>query len=362
MARAPKIVIVGSGIIGASIAWNLARAGARPIVIEAGQAGGLATRSSWAWINASWGNPEPYFRLRHRSMALWRELEREVPAITVAWGGGLIWDMPPDELDAYARQHSAWGYGVTRVDRAAAQRIEPQLVFHPEQAVHVAEEGAVEPLTATLALLAAAKNLGAEVMTQRQVHALVERAGKVVGVQTEGSFIEADEVVLAAGVGTTALAAPLGVRIPLNAPPGLLVVSKPSSRLLNGLVMAPEMHLRQTADGRIIAGDDFGGSDPGQDAAAAAQALFGQLKSLLRSGETLEFDHYSLGFRPTPGDGFPAIGRPRGIAGLYLASMHSGITLAPVVGSFTTTEILTGKRDPLLAPYGLERFEIPENQ
>ncbi len=362
LARTPKIAIVGSGIVGASIAWHLSRSGAQPVVIEAGEAGGLATRSSWAWINASWGNPEPYFRLRHRSMAMWHDLERDVSGITVAWGGGLIWDMPTDELDAYARQHSAWGYGIARVGALEAQRIEPQLASPPERALYVAEEGAVEPLAATLALLAAAKSRGAEIIPRQPVLNLVERAGKLVGVETDGGMIDADEVVLAAGVATPELAAPMGIEIPMTAPPGLLVVSKPHSRLLNGLVMAPEMHLRQTADGRVIAGDDFGGSDPGEDALASARAVFDQLKNLLRSGETLEFDHFSLGYRPTPGDGFPVVGRPQSIAGLYLATMHSGITLAPAVGSFAASEILTGRRDVLLAPFGPDRFAAGKNQ
>ena len=73
-----RVIVVGAGIIGASIAWHLAKAGAEVTVIEAGQPGGVATRNSWAWINASWGNPEIYFRLRTRSMAEWRRIDREV--------------------------------------------------------------------------------------------------------------------------------------------------------------------------------------------------------------------------------------------------------------------------------------------
>ena len=72
--------------------------------------------------------------------------------------------------------------------------------------------------------------------------------------------------------------------------------------------------------------------------------------------EDLAFDFYTIGHRPTPSDGFPVIGRPAGIAGLYLCVMHSGITLAPAVGLFAAEEILTGGRDPLLLPYGPERF------
>src|SRR6202521_421792 len=118
MADRPHVLIVGAGIIGASIAWHLARAGARVTVTDAGEPGGIATRNSWAWINASWGNPETYFRLRVRSMDEWRRLERELPGIQVAWGGGLTWELPPDELEAFAVEHASWGYGIRRVDRA----------------------------------------------------------------------------------------------------------------------------------------------------------------------------------------------------------------------------------------------------
>ena len=50
------------------------------------------------------------------------------------------------------------------------------------------------------------------------------------------------------------------------------------------------------------------------------------------------------------------LGSADGVGGLYIAVMHSGITLAPAVGLFTAREILYGERDPLLAPYGLSRF------
>src|SRR5829696_688733 len=89
MASSPTVVVVGSGIVGASIAWYLSAAGAHVIVIDAGAAGGVATPASFAWINASWGNPEPYFRLRMRAIAEWARLKAAVDAIPLAWSGGL---------------------------------------------------------------------------------------------------------------------------------------------------------------------------------------------------------------------------------------------------------------------------------
>ncbi|MEX2647978.1 MAG: FAD-binding oxidoreductase [Alphaproteobacteria bacterium] len=356
MAFGKHAVVVGAGIIGASIAWHLAAAGARVTVIDAGEAGGVATPNSFAWINASWGNPEPYFRLRIRAMAEWRRLAAAVPGLSLAWTGGLCWDLPPAELDAYAREHAAWGYGIRRVDRAEAARIEPSLAEWPELALHVAEEGAVEPRTAALALLQDARRRGARVRQRVAVTALAERNGAIVGVETSVGRLDADAVVVAAGAGTPTLAASVGVALPMTAPPGLLIHSRPHARLLNGLVLAPDAHLRQTVEGRIVAGADFAGDDPGETPDEAARALFERAKAMLRGADGLALAFHTVGYRPTPADGFPVICRVPGHQGLYVAVMHSGITLAPAVGLFAAEELLIDRRDPLLAPYGPARF------
>jgi len=357
MANRPHVLVVGAGIVGASLAWHLARAGARVTIIEAGAvAGGVATANSFAWLNASWGNPEPYFRLRIRSMALWRKLESEVTGLRVAWTGGLIWDLPEEELDRFAREHAAWGYGIRRVNRMEAATIEPRLATPPELALHVAEEGSVEPLVASRALAAAAQSGGAVLVTGRRVEALRVENDSVTGVETDAGPIVADQVVVAAGVETAALLKTANLDLPLDSPPGLLVASRPHERLLNGLVMSPQLHMRQTADGRLVAGSDFEGKDPGEDVAGAAADLFAAMRGMLRDGDRLEFERHLLGYRPIPGDGFPALGAAPGISGLYLAVTHSGMTLAPAIGLFLADEIMTGRREPLLEPYRFSRF------
>ena len=100
------------------------------------------------------------------------------------------------------------------------------------------------------------------------------------------------------------------------------------------------MHLRQTVEGRIVIGSDFGGTDPGMDPDATARTLFDQAKAMLEGGSDLGLDFHTVGYRPTPASGFPAIGRPDNQAGLYVAVMHSGVTLAPAVGQFVAQELL----------------------
>jgi glycine/D-amino acid oxidase-like deaminating enzyme len=67
-------------------------------------------------------------------------------------------------------------------------------------------------------------------------------------------------------------------------------------------------------------------------------------------------ERVTLGLRPIPEDGLPAIGPAPGLEGLYLAVMHSGITLAPAVGRFAAMELLDGAEVELLAPFRPDRF------
>jgi glycine/D-amino acid oxidase-like deaminating enzyme len=358
MADRPHVLVVGAGIIGASIAWHLARAGAHVTVIDAVEPGGLATRHSWAWINASWGNPEPYFRLRVRAMEEWRRLEREVPSLRVSWSGGLLWDLQPDELESFAAGHTAWGYEIRRVARTEVRQLEPYLADPPEFALHMPAEGAVEPLAASRLLLGAAQSLGGTVIPDNPVRSLSARGGRVTGVETSAGPLYADEVVVAAAFGTASLAATIGLALPVSASPALLVHSQPFARRLNGLVVAPGIELRQTQDGRFVAALSF--ENANANAVQAAAAGFDAMRGMLTESAALLPGAHVVGWRPMPKDGFPIVGRAAAISGLYVAAMHSGITLAPVIGKFAADEILTGSRDSLIRPYGPERFATNE--
>jgi len=350
-----RVIVIGSGIIGASIAWHLAKGGAEVAVVEADQPGGVATRASWAWINASWGNPEPYFRLRIRSMAHWHKMQSEIPSLAINWCGGLIWDLAPAELAAYAAERAQWGQPLRKVGRGEIHAIEPKLTVVPEEAYFAPGEGMLEPLATAEVLLGAARALGAEVLTETPVKWLAEEHGRVVGVMTDVGVIHADEVVVAAGAGSAQLLDSVGLSFRMNAPAGLLSHSKPAPKLLNGLVMTPGLHIRQTAEGRIVAGTDFAGADPEGNAEALAADLQAKVEAMVEGAEGLGLDFFTVGYRPTPADGFSAIGRPHSKNGLYLVVTHSGVTLAAALGLFAAQELLTGQRDPLLATFSPDR-------
>jgi glycine/D-amino acid oxidase-like deaminating enzyme len=346
---ARRVIIIGGGIIGAAFAHRLQVSGADVTLLDAEQkSGGVATPNSWAWINASWGNAENYFRLRHHAMALWQKLDKEVPGLVLQWTGGLLWDLPETELRAFVSQQSAWGYEVSKVEGDEISKIEPNVKAPPPVAAYAKGEGAVEPNHAVEKLLDAAKRAGADVLQGVRATRLIEDDGRIIGVMTDDGILKADDVVLCGGVATAELLKPLGVDLAIDAPPGLLVHTEPAGEMLNGLIMAPELHVRQTPDGCLVAGSDFGGMDPGQDAEAAAEKLFERLQGFVINGDALKFSHYTVGYRPTPRDGVSMIGRLEGLNGLYLCCTHSGITLAPALAELGTLEIMTDAEQAML--------------
>ena len=261
----------------------------------------------------------------------------------------------PEELDAYAAERAEWGQPLRKVGRGEIHAIEPNLATVPDYGYFAPGEGMLEPLATTRVLLDAAKALGAEVLAETPVKWLAEEHGRVVGVMTEVGVIHADETVVAAGAQTAHLLDSVGLTFRMSSPAGLLSHSKPAPKLLNGLVMTPGLHIRQTTEGRIVAGTDFAGADPEGNADALAADLQAKVEAMVQGAEGLGLDFYTVGYRPTPADGFSAIGRPHSKNGLYVVVTHSGVTLAAALGLFAANELLGGTRDPRLATFSPDR-------
>lgn len=354
--KGPGIVVVGAGIIGASIAWHLTRRGARVTILEAVAPGGVATANSFAWINSNYSFSETYFALRHHSMGEWRRLAEQLPQLPVSLSGSIYLPARGLDLEEFVARNAAWGYRIELIDGARVRELEPRWKQVPEFAAHALDEGAAEAHDAAALLAAAAVEDGAVLRPGVRADGLVFENGRVAGVRAGGEALSADEVVIAAGTATPELVAGTGYRLPLDTPPGLLAHTRPMPALLNGVVLAEGLHVRQKPNGQILAGSDFQGSELAADPEAGGRELMRRLRAALDVDGDLELERTSVGTRPMPADGEPAIGRPPGVEGLYVAVMHSGVTLCPAVGALAAREILDGARDRLLAPFGLERF------
>lgn len=350
-----EIVIVGAGVIGATCAFRLAQAGHGVTVIDRDGIATQASGRSFGWVNASFFLSPEHFALRREGIAAHHRLEAEIGAYA-NWCGALVWDVTGDEAEAMAADLSAEGYAVERLTASQAAAREPALANPPEGALFFAGEGAADPGDLARAALAAACGLGARAVTGLAVDGLQVDDGRVRGVRTAAGPIAADMVLLAAGTATPGLLEPLSVALPMPPRPGLMLRTAPTDRLINHVLVAPEGEIRQAADGTIlhpvVAGHQADDASAVADPLGVAAQAHARLQRLF-PGFTADWREVTVGWRPVPSDGLPAIGAVA--PGAYVATMHSGATLAPIVAELVTQEI-GGSKSAALATSRPDRF------
>lgn len=356
---AQSTLVIGAGIIGSAMAWHLVEAGCKVTLVDPSDTGGAASAMSLGWTNATYENPRFYYDLRRFSMERWDALKATYPDLPYRRNGTLYTSFYGTPLQTVYDEHTPWGYPMTWVSAKQMAELEPRLSVRPERGLICPVEGHVAPHEAAVFFRERAVKAGAEYVRSR-VLSVLRQQDRVTGVRTEHAELKADVTVLAAGRHTGQLAQTVDVKIPMTAPPGLLIHTKPAAPLISRTILTEDLHMAQWPDGTITAGGDFGGGAVNDDPETGAQILFERLQKALCPPAPLEYSHHTLGLRPTPQDGFPVIGSP--LQGLYLTVMHSGATLAPAVGALATDEIMTGQRHALLDPFHPNRFANTGNK
>jgi glycine/D-amino acid oxidase-like deaminating enzyme len=241
------------------------------------------------------------------------------------------------------------------VDAQEIARLEPHLARPPARALHLTGDGAVDPVACTQALVGAACARGARLLTACATRVRID-AGRVVGVHTSSGFLPATSVVLAAGVDTPMLCAPLGLDLPVAPSPALLVRVTGPPGLVRTLVATPDMEVRELAPGRLVVAAGYGGETGEQQLLRAGEEVRSRLAAAFTGADGLRLDGVRLGARPMPVDGLPVVGPVPGAAGVHVAVMHSGVTLAPAAAALLAPEVVGGAPAGELAGVRPARF------
>ena len=381
-----RVAVVGAGIVGGAIAFHLARRGAEVTLIDAGEPGIGATGHSFAWINSFGKEPRPYGALNRRALDTWDRFARLLDAdVGLRWGGQLTWAATDEDAEALARKVArlqSQGYVARLIDEAQMLRLEPRLRPGTVKAAAYSDnDGHVQGTRVAQTCADRVRQMGGTIVTGSPVTGLDMHAGRVTSVQLAGGSaagrsvpgglvrdgsVPCDAVVLAAGVGTSRLAEMAGVYVPQEESPGVVVRTEPLPPVLRSVaaLYAPPpgregqpVHLRQSSDGVVLLGEGSQESLARDDSPEHAAEILARASGYLPALRSATPIPVPVGYRPMPIDGLPVLGFTLAVPNLYVALMHSGVTLAPLVGELATLEILDGARVDILKPYRPERFD-----
>jgi glycine/D-amino acid oxidase-like deaminating enzyme len=361
-----KTIVIGAGVMGASVAYRLAQAGALVTVLEATRIGGGTSGTSFAWTNSNKKPPKAYHDLNVAGMKAHAALADEFGATPWWHGGGSIeWEAEPDraaQRENIARLQS-WGYAAEWITLRQVQELEPDIdpaMIGDAPVAFFSEEGWLDPVVYAHAMLSAARRRhGAKVICGVQVVDLIMVGDRVTGVRlADGTQYEADTVVNCAGRWTNEVTRDAGLHLPLAPTVGLLVFTSPVATSLNRVVRTPFIDMRPDGAGRLMLLTDTTLSFDARISPSMPEARdwVRRARQLLPSIGEVEPEAVRIAIRPIPLDHFSAIGPMPRTSNYYIAITHSGVTMSPFLGATVADEIVRGKQRGELAQFRPARF------
>jgi sarcosine oxidase subunit beta len=362
------VAIIGAGITGLSVAWHLAQRAAGSVVIyERTGIGAEASGVQPGGVRQQWST-RVSCELAIESVSFYRELSERLGSTVQPRLEQCGYLFVADSEASHARLaanvalQNELGIPAQLVSADEAAELVPGLVPDGvEGASFCSEDGYFDkPQGVVEAFAEATQNAGVSIV-HREVTAL-ERTESGWQLQfSDGTTAGADRVVVAAGYGSPAVTASLGVELPIRKEPRYLFFSAPiTERLLEPLVVAAERRFaaKHLADGRVLASDLGADGDPESGRRHWRATVARGIQSLLPRLEFVSFDLLVEGFYDVTPDHQPILGTVHGLDGLWLAAGFSGhgFMFAPAVGRRLAAAIGGEPPHPSLTELSLSRF------
>jgi glycine/D-amino acid oxidase-like deaminating enzyme len=365
-----KVAVVGGGVIGASTAQQLARAGADVILLTESVLTSAASGRSLSWLNSAGMWREPYHRLRMAGIDRYRTLSAQQPGLRwLRFEGGLAWyaEGEGEELRRRHDHETAHGYDshLLKQEDVGARTPGVNAAAIPDTgAIWNPGEGWVDLPSLVQFLVKDILARGGQLVTHAGKCTVRSNAGSISGVVTEvGERVAVDAVVLATGAAVPAMVADLGITIPDATPVSVLVTSRPAHHPLRAVLNTPRVSVRPTPDGALAIDSHWANAHITRAAdqsyqvpAATIELLLAEASLVLQGEPELKPAWCGIGPKPVPGDGEPVLGRVDDVNGLYVAFTHSGATLGLIAGELLAYEIISGASHPMLVDFNVRRF------
>jgi len=371
MARSRDVAIVGAGIVGCSIAFELARAGMQVCVLERGGIGEESSTAAAGMLSGQHGvtNLGARYQMHVEARELHAQLADDLRQLTGVDVGFCRWGLlellfTPGEVRAADRCHAVQtqaGLRVERLSREETLTLEPALTPDLLGSIRYVDEAHVHNGRLTIALAEAARRSGAELRSGAPALALIREREHVVGVRTPTETVYAETVIVANGAWSSDLLRPLGLTLPVKPMRGQMLAVRTVPHAVRHIIYGRHMYLVPRPDGETLIGATV------EDVGFRKEVTLAGLEELIQAGRHIApgiMDQPVMrtwaGLRPGSPDGLPLVGPVEGRPGLLLAVGHyrNGILLGPMTGVLVKQWLVDQQRSPYLDLLHPERFPL----
>ena len=364
MPDAVGVAIIGGGVMGCTIAWQLAKRGVSCALVERNSFASGASGATAGVVGPLWHlDPDDpaMFRLGMRSLDLFPQWVAELTeagvnpefqqtgVMKLAFTGDEV-----KELNGLFGWQSQLDMGVQWLEREEVLEREPEANPEVLAAVFSPQEGCVRGQRFCDSLAHAAGRLGARLYLGVEVTGLVHNGGRVSGIETTAGDITAGEVVLAAGpwsgIGGRWSAPGGPLDLPVRGVKGQRILLRRPGRMPKSPVRNSAVYVVPRLDGNILVAStrEEGRSDETMTAEGVHTLISNALLSFPSLGDAA-FVSGRAGVRPATPDGLPLIGPVPGVEGLTIATGHDavGMMLSPGTAELVVQHLLDGVTEPL---------------
>ena len=364
------VVIVGGGVNGCSLAYNLAKAGIDAVVIEKKYLSSGATGTCGAGIRQQWSTRENA-TLAIKSVKIFEKLSKELgEVIDLRQGGYLIIihdDKGMKQSEKNVEMQRSLGLKVDILEPKQINDIVPILNVKGMQAIGATfcpTDGHANPFKTTFAYANAAKRYGAKIYTHTSVVDIKLNRNKISEVKTDKGPIKTNTVVNAAGVWSKDIAKMIGVKLPNIPFRKEIMVTERLKPMFEAMVISFKdgIYFSQQMEGQIIGGLPIPEERSGYKTIPTFSFMKHMSKTLTRYAPVLKhvnmLRHWTGFYDVTP-DARPILGETKSVKGFIQCNGFSGhgFMLSPMVTKLLSDFIVEGKSSDILESLNLDRYK-----